>query len=158
VLPDSPLSSRWASDEADARAVFEVLKDMHCEVGRASLNHAKALAWIGAIVDAGLARIVTRGDRIVATFGLDRMDWWFGDEEAFFSRWFYVAPEERTGNALRILLDDAFDLVEDERIPAYLHVYNHDAKHPRSVKRLEHIADEISVLPTGRILVIDRKE
>jgi len=95
---------------------------MHAEVGRALLDAHKAFIEISHIIQADGARAIESDGKIVATYGLRRNAWWFSQDEAFWSAWFYVTPEHRDGPATRLLLEDIADRVEDEGIPAYIHI------------------------------------
>jgi hypothetical protein len=151
------LSCRWAT-KRDAAAIFELLRAMHAEVGRARLIDAKALLAISHRAELGLALIVMRGEKIVGTLGLFRSDWWFSDEDAFFSQWFYVDPGERAAGAvMRAIIGEVTDLVESEAVPAFIHVYNGAGKSKTHARRFDEIADEIAVMPSGRILAIEKK-
>lgn len=152
------LSSRWAV-AGDAPLLLDLLRGMHAEVGRAPLDDAKALTSIAATARAGLARLIFEDAELVATFGLWRAQWWFSTEEAFFSQWFYVRPAARAGGALRLMLEDIADLVEEAQTPAYIHLYHSSARDQmRRNGRFRDIADELGVLPSGRILAFDPKE
>ena len=144
------ISSRWAdAASGDAQTIFALLRKMHAEVGRAPLNPDKALYAIGATVEAGLARMVFDGSDLVGSFGLWRSEWWFGDEKMLMSQWLYVAPSHRAGNVLKLMLGDIRDLVDEEGIAAYVHVYK-----TRPDGRLAEIAEELGVVPSGRIIAI----
>ena len=150
-----PITTRWAESSHDALAIFELLKDMHAEVGQAPLVTNKALA---SVTESRHALMAFRGDRMVGSIGLFRAAWWFSDDEALFSQWAYVRPEERAGRALRAMLDEIIDLVEGESVPAYIHVYNGPGKaHARAAGRFVEVADEIAIMPSGRIFAIHKK-
>jgi hypothetical protein len=149
------LSSRWAQDDDDVQIIFALLEEMHAEVAHEPLCREKALANVAATVKAGLARMVFDGEELVGTFGLWNADWWYSESRVFLSQWIYVAKSHRLGSGvLRCMLNDVIDLVEESETEALLHFYERPDRRMRS--RVACVAEELGVLPSGRILAINR--
>jgi GNAT superfamily N-acetyltransferase len=134
-------------------AVFQILEMMHAEIGQAMLDKEKALHEIESAAGTGYAWVALEDGKIIASIGLwPQSEWWYSREKAFFSKWLYVLPDHRKGgHVLRMLLNEVIDLVDSERIPAFVHVHNSMARRSVSSRRLGLIADEIGVFPSGRI-------
>jgi hypothetical protein len=134
-------------------AVFQILEMMHAEIGQATLDKEKALHEIESAAAAGHSWVAIEEDKIVAALGLwPKSEWWYSREKAFFSKWLYVLPAHRKGgHVLRMLLNEVVDLVDTERIPAFVHVHNTIGRRFASSRRLGLIAAEIGVFPSGSI-------
>lgn len=150
------MSLRVARSQHDALRILDVLKEMHAEVGRAPLDDQRSLANIWSIVQDGHARVVEVLDEIVATYGLVRSQWWYSQEEAFFSHWLFITKEYRNTRAGRLLLEDICDLVEVEQVPAYVHIYEASPNISRKT-RLRIIGEELGFMPSGRVMLVEPK-
>lgn len=150
--PDSRPQARRASSQADMEAIYRFLRDN--EAMPAVLNPAKALQRIAETIRADLAFMVEIEGQLIATIGLSRADWWFSDEEAFFSLWMHIEEEHRGLRAARALLDEIVDLVSSENTPAWIHW-----RSPRvSDSVLAQAAEEYALYPNGREMLIRPKK
>lgn len=136
--------ARRAASREDMAAIFAFLAER--ESLPASINPAKAQTAVAAAIRAGLAIIVEADGVLVATAGFLRGAWWFSDEEAFFSLWFHTALEHRYPRVLRALMDEVYDLVVAEEVPAFVH--HRPAK--QGAARLQQFSEDFAVYPTGR--------
>lgn len=154
VDPRAVLTLRVPSTREDSLAILEVLKEMHDEVGRAPLNEHKAWVTISHVIQSENAKVIEVNGSIVATYGLYKDSWWYSDEEALFSMWFYVTKEYRNGRATRMLFEDIADRVEDESICAYVHIYDGGNALASKIRK---VAEEVGFLPTGRVVAFAPK-
>lgn len=145
------IQARRASSQADMEAIYRFLAVR--EAMPASLNPSKALQRIAETIRAGLAFMVEVDGELIATIGFSRADWWFSDEESFFSLWMHIAEDRRGLRVARALLDEVVDLVESENVPAWIHWRSERV----SDSVLAKAAEEYALVPNGRELLIRKR-
>jgi GNAT superfamily N-acetyltransferase len=88
----------------DISGIADLLRSMHAENGQAQVNERKALGVISQHIESGGCLVARQRDEIVGSMGVYVGSWWYSDEEAFFTRWFYVHPKHRSeGHATRLI-------------------------------------------------------
>ena len=140
---------------ADLDAIVGVLRRMHEEVGQAERDEPKAIASIATAIAGGGVFLVLDDGKIVATVGLIKSQWWYSHSEAWFSWWFYVDPDYRGGPAAKMLLEEVADMVEDGRVPAYIHIFSPGG---RVHARWREIGEELGYAHRGSLLAIEPGE
>jgi GNAT superfamily N-acetyltransferase len=139
----------------DLKELVDLLRGMHAEVGQASKDEAKAIASIGAAIVGGGVFVVLDEGKIVGTVGLVKSQWWYSHSEAWFSWWFYVAPDYRGGHASRLLLEAVADMVEDDGVSAFIHVFSPGG---RVHARWREVGEELGYAHRGSLLAIEPGE
>lgn len=138
--------ARRAETREDMQAIYEFLSKR--ERLPARINPAKAQSAIATAVRADLAIMVEADGVIVASAGFIRAPWWFSDEEAFFSIWFHAAAEHRYPKVLRALMDEIYELVVGEDVPAFIH----HRPERQSAATLQQFSADFAIYPSGREL------
>ena len=147
----SSLTIRFAAGEADAKAIFRMLINMHDEVGRAPLNPGKAFEEVCRVVFDEAAWIVEQDGAIVGTMGLFQAEHWYSDETFLTEQWFYVAPAARpSGLPFAMMLDEAKAFAQSVNMQMQLLVFTPDRKAHRN--GVERIATKIAYAPAGRVI------
>jgi GNAT superfamily N-acetyltransferase len=139
----------------DLQELVDLLRGMHAEVGQASKDEPKAIASIGAAIAGGGVFVVLDDGKIVGTVGLVKSQWWYSFDEAWFSWWFYVAPDYRGGPASKLLLEAVADMVEDDGVPAFIHVFSPGG---RVHARWREVGEELGYAHRGSLLAIEPGE
>lgn len=143
---------RYVTSEADAPVVLDFLRAMHAEVGRAPLNDAKALGVIAETIRLGVALVVEDGGRIVGSMGLNRIDYWYADDDFLGETWLYVDREYRkAGEVIGLLMSEARHIGEATGLPVLIDHY-----HPRRAGGgLSIAADRFEFRPAGNLLALE---
>lgn len=88
----------------DAPGIADLLRSMHAETGQALVNERKAYGVISQHITDGGCLIARQRGEIVGSMAVYLDSWWYSDETAFFTRWFYVHPQHRMeGHATRMI-------------------------------------------------------
>ena len=138
--------ARRAETREDMQAIFSFL--VARERLPAPVNSLKAQSEIAKVIRAGLAIIVEADGVLAASAGFIRAPWWFSDEEAFFSIWFHAAAEHRYPKVLRALMDEIYELVVGEDVPAFIH----HRPERQSAATLQQFSADFAIYPSGREL------
>jgi len=147
------LHTEWSLD--DCKAVLEFLRAMHAEVGRVPLDDSKALNTIAETARNGVAYTIRDdddNDRIVASIGLTRNDFWYAHEEFIGEVWLYVDPAHRDGEALGLLLNECCAIATKANMLVLID--HHRPRRPNGTT-MSIMADRYEFRPTGRIVAIE---
>lgn len=74
---------------------------------RCPVNGTKSLIEVIRVVKEDVALMAIKDGRLIGTLGIVRATWWYGDGEFLADRWHFVLPEERHGEADRMLMAEA---------------------------------------------------
>ena len=88
----------------DKQELYDLLCEMHKEVGMQPISPLKVVRTIKSVVENGWCLAVTVGGPIVGSMGAEAGTAWYSDEVFMSERWTYVRPDHRNSSiAMRLL-------------------------------------------------------
>ena len=105
------------AQEKDLEEVFEVLREMHEEVGLSSLSVEKTVHQIVTLFNEGVIFLAVISGRIVGTMGIGPAQWWYSDDFYLTDYWTFVRKGYRRSMIASDLLQQAKDFAQKIEFP-----------------------------------------
>lgn len=145
---------RVLSTTEDASKTLDMLRAMHAEIGQAPLNPARALLSIKHVIKTDRAvAIEDNNGSMIAGYGLFKNPWWYSDEIAYWSQWFYISPNHRETVVASWLYHDLADFARTANAQVYVHIFK-----PPSARKLATIGTELCFAPSGKMIRFEKGE
>lgn len=152
------LTSRIAESDEDAKRVFISLVACHREVGRDTGDANKAFVQVYATMKEDAVFIVEdEAGEIVGSCGIyeEPAGFFYGNVPYLNERWFYVRPDHRNGEALRLLLKEVRALCDSTGLMCMLRIFNFTRAKAKT--DLARIGEDLAYYPAGAVIQVSPK-
>ena len=105
------------AQEKDLEAVYDVLKEMHEEVGMSTWAVEKSLRQIVNLLEEGVIFLAEISGRIVGTVGLGPSQWWYSEDFFLTDYWTFVRKGYRRSAIANELLKQAKEFAQRVNLP-----------------------------------------
>lgn len=148
------IAIRPAEGERDYLLIFSLLMEQWREVGRAPLNPTKAGQYIYRVMSEGVAYLVEREGKVVASVGLSPLDFWYSDQKFWSEEWLFIAGDHRDGAVLRAVFAELRTLGEATDMPVNVTVFNE--KRAKGTKQIHRVAERFYFMPGGSSVIVSQ--
>ena len=142
---------------ADTRAISKLMVMNYRESGitehLAPFDPTRCLQSIYETIRDGRVVLAFDGDELIGGLGLVEFTIWYSSKTMLSERFFFIRPEYRQGEALRLILREARAIAAASDVALTLTIANaHKRRPPRN--GLERIGDVLSFFPRGSAYVV----
>lgn len=107
----------------DFKAIYNMLQEMHGEVGTWTFSEKKVMDRIADCLENGVVYVVELDGKLVATMGLGISEPWSSNDKFIGDYWNYVHPLARKTRAGKLMLDTAKLTAQQAGLSLQLGVY-----------------------------------
>lgn len=130
--------------EGDIQPLFDMLCDMHAEIGIGTLDREKALGAIWRTLTEGAVLVADLDGEMVGSIGLTVDSWWYSKDKFLIDVWTFVHPKARKTRAATLLIGEARAKAKRLSAPLVLGLFNRV-----QIDRKAHFYQRLGLEPVG---------
>lgn len=118
------LTVRWA-DEHDATSIFNLLCEMHSEIGEFPLSELKVAEHVNDVLSTGKSVVALIDGKIIGSIGLIGAEPWYSRSKIITDDWIFVSPKvPKRLSVFRALMAEVKQYAISVHIPLVISLYS----------------------------------